>query len=175
MWLTMMLLSVIGAQPAASLAAADPEQAVPLGIPVSGVIGEVRVAPGDRVKRGQRLISLDPRAFKLRLEGLEATVARLRPARDERARELERAQELYDRTVLSDVELQQARYAAEMAEAALQEAESARALAALDLEYSVLRAPYDGTVQRVDVGVGQVVVNRCQAMPLLWVEPSQAR
>jgi multidrug efflux system membrane fusion protein len=151
------------------------DRAVVLGVPVSGVIGELHVAPGDQVKRGQRLLALDPRPFRLRLRAVEATVARLRPERDERARELERAQELYDRTVLSDVELQHARNAAEMAAAAYEEAESARELAALELEYSVLRAPSDGTVVGVEAAVGQVVVNRCQAAPLVWFEPAGSR
>jgi multidrug efflux system membrane fusion protein len=151
------------------------DQAVALGVPVSGVVGELRVVTGDKVKRGQPLLALDPRPFRLRLRAVEATVARLRPERDERARDLERAQELYDRTVLSDVELQRARNAAEMAAAAYEEAESARQLAALELEYSVLRAPSDGTVVGVEAAVGQVVVNRCQAVPLVWFEPAQPR
>jgi multidrug efflux system membrane fusion protein len=170
-----MMVSVTGMQVGQALAESGKEQGVPLGVPVSGVVVEVRVAEGEQVKRGQRLLVLDPRPFRLRLEGLEATVRRLRPARDERLRELERAQDLYDRTVLSQVELQQAQNAADMAEAALQEAESARRLAELELEYSVLRAPRDGTVLRVHAGVGQVVVNRCEAVPLLWFEQAGKR
>lgn len=172
----MLLLCVAAAAHAQGRSpSARTDGAVGLGVPVSGVIGELRVAPGAQVKRGQPLLSLDPRPFRLRLRAVEATVARLRPERDERARDLERAQELYDRTVLSDVELQRARNAAEMAAAAYEEAESARDLAALDLEYSVLRAPSDGSVVGVEAAVGQVVVNRCEAVPLVWFEPAGSR
>lgn len=163
---------VAQAQPAADGPADN--RAVGLGVPVSGVIVDMRVARGDRVKRGQILLVLDPRPFQLRLKALEATLARLRPERDERAQELQRAQELYDRTVLSDVELQQAQNAADRAAAAYQEAEIARELAALELEYSVLRAPGDGTVAGVEAGVGQVVISRCQAAVLIWFEPARA-
>lgn len=173
---SIVLLSVAAAAyPQGSSPDAPTDGAVGLGVPVSGVIVELGVAPGEQVKRGQPLLSLDPRPFRLRLRAVEATVARLRPARDERVRELERAQELYDRTVLSDVELQHARNAAEMAAAAYDEAESARDLAALQLEYSVLRAPSDGSVVGVEAAVGQVVVNRCQAVPLIWFEPAGSR
>lgn len=143
----------------------------PIGVAVSGVVAEVLVSDGQRVNAGQLLLALDPRPFELKLAAARATVARLLPLRDERRRELERAEELYDRTVLSDVELQQARNAADAAEARYEEAVQLAALAELDLEYSRVRAPFAGTVRDLAVGPGSVVVSRCESAVVLRLVP----
>lgn len=138
-----------------------------LSVPVSGVVQEVVARPGDRVQSDQVLLRLDPRPFRTRLARARANLDRATPEREEAQRELERARELYDRTVLSDHELQLARIAFAQADADQRIAEAALAQAELDLEYSVVRAPFDALVLDSHAEVGQTVITVHESVPLL--------
>lgn len=140
-----------------------------LSLPVSGVVAEVMVEKGQKVKQGEVLLRLDERYAKARLRAASARVSRQRPGRDEAKRELERAEELFDRTVLSEVELQQAKIDFAQKDAALEEARAEEMQARLDLEYSVLKAPFDLVVINSHVVPGQAVVNELSAVPLIEV------
>lgn len=140
---------------------------VELSTPVSGVITQVMVSSGDEVQKGQPLLNLDPRGFNAVVKKAEARVQAAREARDEAKRELERTSEMYERTLLSDHELQLAKIALSAAEADLQTAEAERTLARLELEYSRVSAPFDGVVLERSAEVGQTIVTRLQSVPLL--------
>ena len=140
-----------------------------LSLPVSGVIEEVLVSAGQTVKQGQLMLKLDTRRVKAQLRAAKARLARFKPGRDEAQRELERAEELFDRTVLSEVELQRVKIDFAEKDAALQEAQAAVIEAGLDLEYSELKAPFDLVVLQVYVVRGQAIVNSLQSTPLIKV------
>lgn len=140
---------------------------VELSTPVSGVISQVAVNSGDEVQKGQPLLNLDARGFNALVKKAEARVQTGKEARDEARRELERTTEMYERTLLSDHELQLAKIALSNAEAELQAAEAERTLARLELEYSRVQAPFDGVVLERSAEVGQTVVTRMQSVPLL--------
>lgn len=140
---------------------------VELSTPVSGVVRTVDVHAGDEVSKGQLLLSLDDRGFKAEVQKAEAGVIKARGARAEAERELARAQDLYDRTLLSDHELQVAKIAAASAAADFASAKAELTLARLNLEYSHVRAPFRAVVLRRSVEEGQTVVTRLQSVPLL--------
>ena len=79
---------------------------VPLSLPVSGVVKKVFVKSGDQVKKGQVLISLDKTVFQARVNALLMAFKAAAADFSEAEKEWNRAQALYDRTVLSDYELQ---------------------------------------------------------------------
>lgn len=140
---------------------------VALSTPVSGVVSEVHVQAGDRVGKGDPLLTLEQRGFRAELQRAKANVEKRRQAAEEAARELERAQELYDRTLLSQHDLDVAQIANTAAQAELNEAEAALVKARLDLEYSVVRAPFDGIVLSRPGELGQTVITRLEAVPLV--------
>lgn len=140
---------------------------VELSTPTSGLISQVAVNNGDEVQKGQLLLNLDPRGFNALLKKTEARVLSRREARDEARRELERTTEMYDRTLLSDHELQLAKITLSNAEAELLAAEAERTLARLELDYSRVTAPFDGVILERRAEVGQTVVTRMQSVPLL--------
>ncbi|HKJ75825.1 MAG TPA: efflux RND transporter periplasmic adaptor subunit [Gammaproteobacteria bacterium] len=140
---------------------------VELSTPVSGVVAEVAAEPGDAVAAGEALVRLDPRPLKAAARAAQARVDRTRPARDEAERELERSRELYERTLLSKHDLQVAEIEHAAADAALREAQAALEQARLDLEYSVVRAPFEAWVLERPAQVGQTVVTRLEARPLV--------
>ncbi len=130
---------------------------VELSTPVAGVIIQVSAAADQRLKQGQVLLSLDQRPFEYRIRGLQAKIDKLQVLRDEMQAELKRAMELYERTLLSDHELELAKIDAVSADADYRLAQSELSTAQLDKEYSTLRAPFDAVVLKRYAEKGQVV------------------
>ncbi|MCB1785658.1 MAG: efflux RND transporter periplasmic adaptor subunit [Chromatiaceae bacterium] len=144
-------------------------QRVELGTLVSGVVSEVHVRPGQAVAKGDPLLSLDQRGFASQVGRRQAEYRHARAMLEEAEREDARAVELYDRTVLSDFERNQALIALEAARATAEGARAQLVAARLDLEHSVLSAPFDGVVLSVNAAPGQSVVSELQSQPLVTV------
>jgi len=131
---------------------------VELGTPVRGVVQRVIVKPGQRVKQGDVLLQLDQRGFKAQVAGLKAQLGHFKAELAEAKREQDRSLELYDRTVLSDHELQIAKNNFIASKAKYHKGQADLVQADLDLEYSSLRAPFDAVILARQAEVGQVVV-----------------
>lgn len=161
--MTALLLAGLG------LAGAAPSWAdkVELTTRVSGVVDEVLVKPGQRVKKGAVLLRLGKTILQARLD--EAVADHLRAQADEAdaKREFERAQELYNRTVSSTSELEAATLRHARAQAGLTAAAARRAIARKNLEDAELRAPFDGVVSALPGGPGTVVTAECQPKTLV--------
>jgi multidrug efflux system membrane fusion protein len=140
---------------------------VELTTPVSGMVGRINVDVGTKVKRGELLVELDQRGYQSKLAAAESRVEATSQQNEEAKRELNRALELYDRTLLSDHERKQAEIAAAVSDAAYREAEARLVEIRLQREYSRITAPFDGIVQSMHIQPGQAVVNRQAAVPLL--------
>lgn len=108
-----------------------------------GVVKDIFVEEGDRVRAGAPLAQLDDERLALELRRVEVLLDKLE-------REFERKKGLFDKQLISTVEYEQAR-----SEHLLQE--QIRDLAQLDLEFTTIRAPIDGTISRRDVKVGNMV------------------
>lgn len=134
---------------------------------VSGVVAEVLVKPGQRVKKGAVLLRLDPAVLQARVD--EATAEHLRAQADEAEakREFERAKELFDRGVSSTTELDTATLRQTRAEANRTIAAARRTIAQKDLSDAELRAPVDGVVKALPGGVGTLVTAECQPRTLV--------
>jgi multidrug efflux system membrane fusion protein len=140
---------------------------VELGMLVSGVVQEVFVGSGQHVLAGQALVMLDARDFEARLAGATAHLAGVLPALAEAREELVRAKDLYDRTLLSEHDLELARVAVAKLEAQRAHADAGVARAALRLERGTLRAPFAGIVVARSVEAGQAIVSRCESRTLV--------
>lgn len=159
-----------------------PATTVELRAQTSGLVEEMLVQPGERVRRGQVLVRLasaladaavDEAEAQLRQAYLQETLTQLdldHEAVELERRAYERAQDLHERGLLSTNDLEQHRLRLRLAERALERNRSARrsSLAHIDQarakveraraqqELTVVRAPFDATVLRrfVDVGSG---------------------
>ncbi|WP_455211534.1 efflux RND transporter periplasmic adaptor subunit [Kaarinaea lacus] len=143
-----------------------------LSTPVSGVVAKVNVRPGDRVIEGDVLLQLDNGVIKANVEKAKADVQHYERLYKEAERELERHQELYDRTVLSDHELELAHIAFAQATAQLRTAEAALAKVEFDLRHSEIKAPFDGIVILRQVNEGETIVS--SDTPPLLIEVAEA-
>jgi RND family efflux transporter MFP subunit len=124
-----------------------------LAVGAEGAVRDVTVHVGDRITRGQRLLSVDPRLVQAQLAVARAEATRSRVLADQAATELKRFEQLRAGLV-PEVELDRAR--ATLAERRAQ-AEAARA-AVVEAEARLARhsvvSPFDGVVldRRVDPG-----------------------
>lgn len=160
----------------ASLAAAGPTSAadkVELSTRVSGVVAEVLVKSGQRVKKGAVLLRLDRTVLQARLDEAAAEHAQAVADEADAKRELERAQELFNRTVSSASELEAATLRHARAQASLGAASARRAIARKNLQDAELRAPFDGVVSALPGGPGTVVTADCQPRTLVVLSPER--
>ncbi|MGH7471366.1 MAG: efflux RND transporter periplasmic adaptor subunit [Longimicrobiales bacterium] len=116
---------------------------IPLAFKIGGVVARVLVEEGQRVRAGQTLAMLDP------IE-IDAAVARARSALDKAERDLQRARNLYQDSVATLEQVQNATTAAEIARS---DFETAR----FNQRYAVVVAPAAGAVLRRTVQPGQLV------------------
>ena len=139
----------------------------------SGVVNEVNVLEGQAVKKGDVLISLDPRDFDLAIQSARAKLKQAEAVLDKASRELEWETELYDQGLISNNELQDYTIANLDAEARVEEARAALATAELALERSVIKAPFDGVIIAVRSWQGQVILKTLQRDPLIEIAQGQ--
>lgn len=144
-------------------------QRVELSTPVSGTVQRVAVDVGQRVRRGETLVELDPTVQQAVVQEAQARLRRLAAEAAEAKRELERQQELYNRTVISTSELDQARLRHERAASQVAEAEAKLKQAQKRLADTRVRAPFDAVVVARLIEPGQTIVSDLQAPPLVVV------
>ena len=108
---------------------------------VSGVVEAVLVKPGQRVKKGAVLLRLDKTVLQAQLDEATAEQALAQADEEDAKRELERAKELFDRTVSSTSELEASTLRHARAKAALSRANARRVIAQKNLRDADLRAP----------------------------------
>ena len=137
-----------------------------LSTTVSGIVDKVQVVPGQHVSKGTTLVALDAREFKSARQQALAKQQASKVTFEEAKRELSRSKDLFERTMISDHDLQlvknseaEARAAYMGAKARLQEAEIA-------LERSQIQAPYNCIVLSIPAQVGQTVISNLKAEPL---------
>ena len=134
---------------------------------VSGVVDQVLVKAGQRVSKGAVLLRLDNTILQARLDEATAEQARAQADEADAKRDLERMQELFDRTVSSTTELDASNLRYTRAQAALSAAQARRVIAQKNLSDADLKAPFDGVVSAVPGAPGTVVAADCQPRTLV--------
>ena len=147
-------------------------QRVELSTPVSGVVQKVNVAVGDLVKRGQVLLSLDSTTYRARVAENQSEIARLNAEVEEAKRNLERVQELYQRTVVSTTDLDQAKLRLVRSQSALSESRARLQQNRKALDDASIRAPFDAVVIVRQAEPGQSVAAGLQPQMLLTLAKS---
>lgn len=142
-------------------------QRVALSMPVSGVVRAVHTDVGERVKKGQVLLTLDAAAYQSGVAESQAELARHKEEEQDAKRNLDRVQELYNRTVISTSELEQAQTRLVRAKAGLNEAQARLTRTQKSLGDATLRAPFDALVIARTVEPGQTVASQFQPQTLL--------
>lgn len=124
---------------------------------VAGELVALGFEEGDAVKKDQLLFQLDKRPFEAALSAASAQKAQAAAKLDEAKRAVERKQRLVAADAAAQKELDDARTAQLAAQAAMDAAVAAEDKAKLDLDYTTLRAPFDGRIGKRLRDVGALV------------------
>ena len=122
-----------------------------------GIVTEIRVAQGQRVKEGDLMLALDA-------EGKGAAVESARASLDQREKEYEASERLAKRGSLPKLQLDNARSALAAARSALEKAEA-------ELGQMEVRAPFSGIIDTVSVEQGSSVQQGAPIATLLQLDP----
>ena len=155
------------------------QKKVDISATIPGQVVHLAVKEGDRVKKGQFLLQLDPVSARAAAVGSESSMQALqreldssRATRDQARADFERAQRNHQGGIIPDADLEKARTALATAEAAALATERrvAQARAGLEsaqdmLSKTTIRAPMDGTVTAKRIEEGEVAVIGVQNQP----------
>ena len=136
---------------------AEPSRAVALKAELRGRVIDLPVAKGARVKAGDILLRFDP-------EDRPAGLAQARAAVDQRRLEFEAAQSLNRRGHATDVQLATAKAQYDAALALLARAE-------VEIANLVIRAPFDGVVEKRDAELGDFLDLGKPAVTVVSLDP----
>jgi RND family efflux transporter MFP subunit len=152
----------------------QPRESLTLSFPVEGVVGEVLVDRGDPIEKGQVLARLDDRVEAASLQVARARAAAVGQQQGSQARlqwaqtALARSQELKQRDVVSDGQLDEALREQRLAAAGQLDADEQRRIATLEAERAAavlamrtITSPFKGVVVERLLGPGE------------WADPPQ--
>ena len=112
---------------------------------------------GKEVKQGELLFKIDPRIYKAERDRAEATLEQSKRHRDRLDLDYKRAKDLLPGKGISQEEFDKIEGDRDEAEAAVKMAEAALDLAKLNLEFTEVKAPFDGRVSRQLIDPGNMV------------------
>ena len=135
-----------------------PAVQVKVSAQVAGKIIRIYVKEGDRVKRGQLLVELDPQKYKASVERAQSSLLAAKANEKKAKSDLDRTKELYQKHLISEADLEaaEANYEAAVsnrlqAEASLKEAQDA-------LDKTMLYSSIDGVVTKVNKEEGEMTL-----------------
>jgi membrane fusion protein, multidrug efflux system len=169
-----LLLEVVGR--------AEAFESVTLMSRVEGQVAAVEYAEGAHVRKGQVLVRLDQADFEAKLRQAEANLARNQAQLAKARADLTRYASLRDQDYVSAEQLGEVEAAAAAAEATVKAERAAVDLARIQLNYTVIRAPFAGVVGARLVFPGTavkvnetplLVVNRVQPLYVSFAVPEK--
>lgn len=132
-------------------------QHVELRARVKGYIEKIHVDEGEIVKAGQILFSISRQEYEVDL--LKAKAMLKSAIADAKAAELDlqNVKILVEKNIVSKTELKMAQAKLDALQAKVDEAQSYEASAELNLSYTVIKAPFDGIIDRIPNKAGSLV------------------
>ncbi|MEW6016065.1 MAG: efflux RND transporter periplasmic adaptor subunit [Candidatus Zixiibacteriota bacterium] len=146
-----------------------------VGSQVSGTISKIYVDYNSQVREGELLAQIDPTFLQATVSEQSANVDRAQAQVNEAARNFERTKQLFEKSLISQAELDAAITSLETAQASLKQAEASLERAKVNLRYATIRSPIDGVVISRDVDVGQTVAASLSAPTLFTIANDLSR
>ena len=160
-----------------------------VGTQVSGTIKQIHADFNSRVKKGQLIAEIDPAQFEAQVEqaranllAAKANVEKAKATLADSQRSRQRNRELFSRQLIarSDLDTAETTYDSNKAQLGANEAQVAQTEAALkaaeiNLRYTKILSPVDGTVVSRNVDVGQTVAASFQTPTLFTIAQDLAK
>ncbi|MFT3856674.1 MAG: efflux RND transporter periplasmic adaptor subunit [Aquabacterium sp.] len=138
---------------------------------VAGTVDSVRFKAGSLVKKGEVLFVIDPRPYQAEVTRLEAAAASSRVKMELAQTELARSKRLLDDNAIAQRDYDERQANARQLEAGARADQAALATARLNMEWTTVRAPFDGRVGKAEVTVGNLVNNSTVLTTLVSASP----
>jgi len=132
-------------------------ETVEIGTQVSGTIDKLMVDYNDTVKKGQVLAVLDQSLFNASVENARAGVLKAKAELQQAEAEYKRNKPLHEKGYISEQEFLPIRTEVNTQKASLLSAKAGLRQAQINLKYTVISSPIDGTVIDRSVDAGQTV------------------
>ncbi|MCB1691695.1 MAG: efflux RND transporter periplasmic adaptor subunit [Pseudomonadales bacterium] len=123
----------------------------------TGRVKEIRFDVGDYVPRGEIILTLTDTEQKSAVKAAQGSLEEAKARLGEAKLTYDRSKDLMDRKLIARADLDKAQAELNSAEARVSSAEAALASAKESLDYTVIRAPYAGTVVKRHVQPGETV------------------
>ncbi|MEM7657330.1 MAG: efflux RND transporter periplasmic adaptor subunit [Bacteroidota bacterium] len=133
------------------------DQEASLSFKVGGVMAQVVVKDGQKVRKGQLLAALDAEDYELQVEQARVQVKQAETSLNVARSTYARVERLYENNSVSLSEFEQAKGNFEAATAQLEAAQKQLQAAQNQVNYTRLRAPFTGVVSSIGVEAGELV------------------
>src|SRR5580704_14983562 len=124
---------------------------------VAGEVQNIQFKEGDFVKKGQVLLTIDPRPYDAALAQAKAALARDKATGKYNRAQAQRYKTLFDQGVVPAEQVDSFTSAADASDATVNSDEAAVKTAELNLEYCTIESPIDGRTGTVMVKAGNLV------------------
>ncbi len=135
----------------------QPYSTISLRTQVAGELLEAHFQEGDSVRKGQVLLTIDPRPYEAALAQAQAQLARDKALAVNSRVQAERYQQLLDAGIAPREQVDSFKSAADAAESVVTADEAAIKTAELNVEYCTIKSPIDGRTGALMVKAGNLV------------------
>lgn len=165
LWLLLVMFSSV-------LPAAEPAgEPLMLSTNLAAEVVNSPLTEGEVVKKGALLMQLETGVARARLAQAEAELTHQKLLLAEAQNELQRSEELYERTLLSDHDLDLSRIAHAAAQSSYSRATAELAAAQRNLALRRIVAPFDAQVVKIFVQAGETINGQFNAVKLISLRP----
>lgn len=140
-----------------------------------GRVGKVYVDEGDRVRRGQALLTLETQYLALDLKRADAEVSRAKAAAADAERDYKRKEDLVAKGSVARAAFDRSQSNFQAAQAGVESAQAARDLAKQKLDDAVLVSPLTGVVAQRMTSVGERLGDASVAFVVVQTSPLKLR
>ena len=146
-----------------------PVNTVSVGSQVSGTIEEIFVDYNSTVKKGDKLLTIEPSVLQASVDEAKASLDSAISQRNYAKNEYNRNKTLYNDGFIARSEMEKAQTTYEQAESSVVRAQSQYDKAVTNLGYATIVSPVDGTVISRKVDKGQTVAASFQTPDLFYI------
>ncbi|WP_126973158.1 efflux RND transporter periplasmic adaptor subunit [Gynurincola endophyticus] len=124
---------------------------------VAGYLDKIFIDEGERVKKGQALFQINDDEYRAEVAKAKATLSSAVAENEAADLEIDRIQILVNKNIVAEGDLAVAKAKRAALQAKITEAQSVLSNAEKQLTYTIIRAPFDGIVNRIPMKTGSLL------------------